>query len=243
MNKKLKCMIREAFEEPTPDQQVKAQFIKMLPKPKIHMWQFLLTQITFLRKRTLFLTILLPILAFVGTHFFEPNTIWGVSALIPFLALLAVTESTRSTTYGMSELERTTRFSLKSITLARMSAWGILDFIILCILVPLYDMDGGNTTFHTVIYVFVPYLLTANISLWITRHTQGKESFYGCMATAALISGANTGIHLMADFVYQPTFFPWWLLIMAILTWDMGYEIYRTLKETEEYRWNLSLTD
>lgn len=243
MNRKIKRMIREAFEVPAPDPRAKEQCLKMFPQPRIHMWQFLLTQITFLRKRTLFLTILLPILAFVGTHFFESNTIWGVSALIPFLALLAVTESTRSAMYGMSELERSTRFSLKSITLARMSAWGILDFIILCILVPLCGKGGGNAIFHTVVYVFVPYLLTANISLWITRHTQGRESIYGCMAAAVLISGANAGIHLIADFVYQPTFFPWWLLIMAILTWDMGYEIYRTLKETEEYRWNLSLTD
>lgn len=236
-------MLRETFEAPTPDPRAKERCIKMFPRPRIHMWQFLLTQITFIRKRTLLLTILMPILAFVGTYFWESNTIWAVSALIPFLALLAVTESTRSSIYGMCELERSTRFSLKSITLARMSAWGILDFIILCILVPLCGKDGGATIFHTVVYVFVPYLLTANIGLWITRCTQGRESIYGCMAAAVLISGANTGIHLMADFVYQPTFFPWWLLIMAISLWDMGYEVYRTLKETEEYKWNLSLTD
>lgn len=243
MNKKIKNLIREVYEAPKPDPRTKEQFLKTLPKPKIHMWQFLLTQMTFLRKCTLLLTILLPLSAFVAIDYFKPDTIWTVSSLIPFLALLAVTEGTRSTIYGMSELEKATRFSLKSITLARLSVWGILDFMILCLLVPLCGTDGSNTIFHTAIYVFVPYLLTANISLWITRHTQGRESLYGCMATAVLVSGVNAGTHLIAGFVYESTFFSWWLLIMVILTGDMGYEVYRTLKETEEYRWNLSLTD
>ena len=44
--------------------------------------------------------------------------------LLPFVALLAVTEGTRSAVYGMEELELATRFSLKSVLLARLCLVG-----------------------------------------------------------------------------------------------------------------------
>ena len=48
------------------------------------------------------------------------NVLWITAALLPFVALLAVTEGTRSAVYGMEELELATRFSLKSVLLARL---------------------------------------------------------------------------------------------------------------------------
>lgn len=243
MNFKIKKNIQKALKAPLPDQQTKAKFLRTLPKPQISMWQFILRQVTFLRKRTLFLSLLLIIPAFAGFHYLNPNTIWIISAFIPFLALLAVTESTRSAVYRMSEFEMSTRFSIKNVILARLSMWGIVDFMILCCIVPLCYANGQISLFQTGIYLFVPYLLTANISLWITRHIRSRESIVFCMAVAVLISGTNVGLHFTVDFVYQLSFFNWWLLLTILLIGEMVYEVCHTIKETEEHTWNLSSTD
>ena len=102
MNIKMKKTILKVLQAPMPDGRTKANFLRTLPRPQISTWQFLLRQAAFLRKRTLFLSLLLLVPASAGFHYLNPNTIWMISAFIPFLALLAVTESTRSAMYGMS---------------------------------------------------------------------------------------------------------------------------------------------
>ena len=240
MNIKIEKNIQKVLQTPMPDEQIKMNFLRTLPKPKISTWQFVLRQVTFLRRRTLFLSLLLMIPAFAGFHYLNPNTIWMISAFIPFLALLAVTESTRSAVYGMSEFEMSTRFSIKNVILARLSMWGIIDFIILCCIIPLCYANGQISLFQTGIYLFVPYLLTANVSLWITRHIRSRECVFFCMAASTLISGANVGLHFVMGFVYHISFFHWWLLLAILLVGEMVYEVCHTIKETEEYTWNLS---
>lgn len=240
MNMKMKKNILKVLQAPMPDGQVKANFLRTLPKLKISTWQFLLRQAAFLRKRTLFLSLLLLIPAFAGFQDLNPNTIWMISSFIPFLALLAVTESTRSAMYGMSEFEMSTRFSIKSVILAKLSMWGIIDFIIFCCIIPLCYLNGQISLFQTGIYLFVPYLLTANISLWITRHIRSREYIIYCMASSILISGTNVGLHFMAGFVYHLSYFHWWLFMAILLIGGMVYEVFHTIKETEEYTWNLS---
>ena len=240
MSIKMKKNILKALQAPMPDEQIKADFIRALPKPQISTGQFLFRQAAFLRKRTLFLSLLLLIPAFAGFHYLNPNTIWMISSFIPFLALLAVTESTRSAMYGMSEFEMSTRFSIKSVILARLSMWGIIDFIIFCCIIPLCYLNGQISLFQTGIYLFVPYLLTANISLWITRRIRSREYIIYCMAASILISGANIGLRFKVGFLYQISFIHWWMLLAIFLIGEMVYEVCHTIKETEEYTWNLS---
>src|SRR5699024_12440455 len=87
----------------------------------ISMWQFILTQATYLRKITWIFSALLLLPAVIGAFHIGHETLWITSAIVPFLGLLAVAENNRSITYGMSEFELSTRFSLKSVVLARMS--------------------------------------------------------------------------------------------------------------------------
>lgn len=239
MNKQMKRSIQKAFEAPQPNQQEKASFLRTLPQPQISMWQFILTQATYLRKWTLFFSVLLLFPALIGAYYIEKNTLWIVSAFVPFLGLLVVTENARSIVYGMNEFEMSTRFSLRSVILARMGVLGVLDLLILCSLIPL--CCGGNdfSLFQTGIYLLVPYLLTVNIGLWITRHFHSREAIYGCMSAAVLISGADIGLHLIADFVYQSSYITWWFVLSVFLIGRMIYETYCTIKQTEELEWNL----
>lgn len=243
MNNQLKRSIQKAFEAPTPNQQEKERFLRTLPQPKISMWRFILNQTAYLRKWILILSVLLLFPALMGAYYIDKNTLWIISALIPFLALMAVAEGARSTMYGMSELEMSTRFSLKSVILARWSVLGLIDILVLCCVVPLCCISNNVSLLQTGAYLFVPYLLTVDISLWITRRFQGKEAIYGCMSVAVLVSGANIGLRFMAEFVYQVSYIGQWLILSALLMGGMGYELYRTIKQTEEYTWNLSLID
>lgn len=243
MKKYLKQQIQKAFEAPIPNQQEKAKFLKMFPKSKISRWQFTFMQFTYLRKRVLVLSILLLFPALTGAYYISESTLWIISALIPFLGLLAVTESTRSSIYGMSELELSTRFSLKCVVLARLSILGVIDMIVLCCLIPLCCASSKFSLLQTGLYLFVPYLLTTNISLWLTRRFHNQEAVYGCMSIAILVSITNTGLHFMANFVYQLSYINWWIVLFLFLTGKLIYEIYYTIKQTEEYTWNSSLTD
>lgn len=239
MNKQMRQSIQKAFEAPQPNRQEKAKFLRTLPQPQISMWQFVLTQVAYLRKWTLFFSVLLLFPALIGAYYIEKNTLWIVSAFVPFLGLLAVTENARSVVYGMNEFEMSARFSLRSVILARMGVLGVLDLFILCCLIPLCCVGNDFSLFQTGIYLLMPYLLTVNIGLWITRCFHSREAIYGCMSMAVLISGADTGLHLMADFIYQSSYIIWWFVLTVFLIGRMIYETYFAIKQTEELVWNL----
>jgi len=63
------------------------------------------------------------------------------------------------------------------------------------------------------------------------------------MGIAFLVSGANVGVRFKAGFIYQASYFYWWVLATIILIVGMMYEIFQTIKQAEEYTWNLLLTD
>lgn len=243
MNNKLQRNIQKAFEAPQLNQQEKLRFLRALPGPRISMFRFILTQATYMRKLTLVFSILLLFPAVIGAVNVAKHTLWIISAFVPILGLLAVTESTRSMMYGMSEFEMSTRFSLKSVVLARMSILGLINFAVIAVLTPLCRIGNDFSLLQTGMYLLVPYMLTVNFSLWIARRVNGKETIYGCMCVAVIVSGINTGLHFVTDLVYQEVYISWWIVLLIFLILGMAYEIHCTIKRTEEYTWNLSLTD
>ena len=54
MNGQLKRNIQKAFKTPELDEQKKAEFLKKVPQPPISMWQYILIQSAYLRKRKWF---------------------------------------------------------------------------------------------------------------------------------------------------------------------------------------------
>lgn len=238
MSRHLKREIKKVFEAPLPDQRKKAVFLRTLPKSTISTGQFILTQTAYLRKWVLIFSVLLFFPVMGGAHCIDKNTLWIISSFTPFLGFLAVTESTRSAMYGMSEFEMSARFSLKSVVLARMSILGLLDVLVLCGTVPFCCISSNVSVIQTGTYLLVPYLLTVNINLWITRHFHGWEAFYGCMCAAVLVSGGNWGLHIIVDFIYQFSYIHWWIILSVLLIGRMAQEIYHTIKQTEELAWN-----
>ncbi len=239
MNKHIKQAIRKAFEAPEQDQQKKAEFLKTLPQPKINMRQFIAVQATYLRKRSFFFAILLLLPALAGAYLINKYTLWLVSAFIPFLGLLAVTENSRSMVYKMNEFEMSARFSLRSVILTRMGILGAFDILVICCLIPLCRIGNDFSLFRTGLYIFVPYLMTVDAGLWITRRFHSKEAVYDCICAAVLISGTATGLHITSDFIYRASCSIWWFALSVFLIGRMIYEAYFTIKQTEELAWNL----
>lgn len=235
MKRYLKQELKKAFAVPLPDPQEKARFLRTLPQSSIPMWRFVLTQTAYLRKWVPVLSVLFLLPTLRSDRDMNMDTLWGISALIPFLALLAVTESTRSAVYGMQEFEMSTRFSIKSVLLARMSILGLLDAFVLCALIPFYAAGIRLSLLQTGLYLLVPYLLTANSSLWIARHFHGREAFYGCLCAAVFVSMLSCGLRLLADTIYRISSLHWWLLSAVFLLGKMGQEIRRTVTQTESY--------
>ena len=240
MDNKLKRNIQKAFEAPQPNRQEKIRFLRTLPAPRISMFRFILVQASYMRKMTLVFSVLLLLPAVIGANYISENTLWIVSAFVPILGLLAVAESTRSTMYGMSEFEMSTRFSLKSVVLARMSILGLINFAVIAILTPLCRIGNDFSLLQTGMYLLVPYLLTVNFSLWIARRVNGKETVYGCTCVAVIVSGINVGLHFVTDLVYQEIYIGWWIVLSVFLLIELAHELHCTIKQTEEYTWNLS---
>ncbi len=243
MSNQLKRSIQKAFAAPKPDQQEKARFLRTLPQPQISLFQFILVQASYVRKVSWVLSGLILLLALFGAYNISQDTLWVVSAFVPALGLLAVTEGNRSMMYGMSEFEMSTRFSLKNVVLARMSILGLFNFAVIAVLTPLCRIGNDVSLLQTGMCLLVPYLLTVNFSLWIARRINDKEIIYECMCVATIVSGINTSLHFATDLIYQEIYTSWWLVLSVFLLIELAYEIHCTIKRTEEYTWNLSLTD
>lgn len=241
MNKKLKNEIAKAFHAPAPSR--KTSFIRSIPRPYISTKTFMLSQIPFIKTSVWLFSSLVLLPAVWGAYFTNENTVWVVSAFIPFLALLFITESAKSAIYGMNELEMAARFSLKSIVLARMSILGIFNVILLGILIPICHVANNISLIQTGVYLLAPYLLTTSTSLYLVRKFVNKEVLYWCMAIAVLVSGINMMLRYMADFLFQPNDMVWWGLTVLLLLGFVVKELYQTFKKTEGIIWNFALTD
>lgn len=240
MKQNLKTEIKRSFEVSPPDQTKKRQFLRSMPRKKIGFWKFLMIQAGFLRKWTLILSLLPLLPALIGHLEQNFNGLWAVCAWVPFLVLLAVSEVSRSNLYGMGELELSARFSLKSVVLARLVLFGLVDAVILGSLVLLCHGMPSRTLPQILLYVLVPYLLTAAVCLQLCRWISGKESLYACAGAAALISGGISVLQWRASPLFQHSQLPWWGLMTVLLLAALAYELRQTIKQTEEYPWNLS---
>lgn len=114
---------------------------------------------------------------------------------------------------------------------------------LLSVLITICYLVSGISLLQIGVYLFVPYLLTANISLYIVRHFRNKETIYWCMAIAVLVSGANISLHYLADFLFQTNYLVLWIIVTLILIIAVVRELYQMFKKTEGFIWNFVLTD
>lgn len=236
MRKELKKYLQESFEAPVPE--YKQAFFRKIKCPKISYWDLVMTQARYIRKWVWGLSFALFAVAVIGSYILDRNVLWILSAMMPFLAVSAITENVRSEVYGMAELEKASRFSLRCVLLARMGILGIVHFMVLCLVVLIGYKQGGDTVFQTGVYMFVPYLLTDAGGLWLFRKIHGNEAVYASMGLAVIISALPIMGNTIVRTLYDVKMFGWWIVALVIFGGITVMELKKRLEEKEEFLWN-----
>ena len=238
MNRKWKKALNIALEPPAPVS--KHEFLERFPQPVISGRTFVLSQIKYTSKYMWGISLTTFLLTILGSDFFEQDMIWTVSALIPFLALSFVAETSRSQTYGMQELEMTTRFSFRSLILARMGISGAFHLCLLIVLIAISALCQITSVFQTGLYLLVSYLSTAFFGLWIIRKFSSPETLYACTGIAAGISCLGIFTRTLFPFFYTLQYTSVWLIIGLTMCILVITELWKNMKQTEELPWNYS---
>ena len=234
----------DAFLAPTP--QRKKEFLEYLEKETVYradvqrekaqtdntsktsigIGVFLFSQIFYIRKRVYLVSLFILALAVIATNNARTDSVGAVAAMMPFIALCMVTESARSETYGMAELEMASRFSIKTVMLARFGTIGFVHMIVLCILIPVVMHSAFISFIHAGIYLLVPYLAASVLECTAVRRFRGKEAISVCMAISVMVSVINTMLRgLLIEFFGSRQFLVW-----------IGLAIYLTCRTVAEYR-------
>lgn len=249
MNKKFKKALQTAFEAPPPTDQ--ERFLKQLRYPKITYQEFLLNQIHYIRKRvwmaSAFIVLFGWIVAFQlpALQYWNPDgmKIWNISAVLPFLAMITVTEIYRSTSCHMAELEGSCRFSLPQIVMARVSILGVTNFFVLIVLFIFIHQVSAYSLLQIVSYSMVPYLVVCSVCLWLLNRMRGSDGLYACAVTAGLVSITSIFFGGMAESFYLDTYLYGWVMIFIGCFILIGFQMHKLIKQMEEKQWNLHLTE
>ncbi len=144
----------------------------------------------------------------------QNQVIWGISALAPLLAMTVIAESGRSQSCQMAELEMATRFSLRSVALARLGILGLENLGMLILFVFMgRGGDGagqGGSMVQAGLGILLPYLLTSFLGLRIVRSFRGREAVYYCFGMASCISILVFMTHDHIRYLYQERNLLWW---------------------------------
>ena len=177
MNQKLKKALKSGFE--TACATKKDFFLAQVETPPISFLQFLTLQLGYIRKWIWIFFIFSFLLMLIGTAYLKKNILWDISAFTPLLALFLITETQRSEFYGMSEFELSTRFSLKSIVLARLGIMGLSTFLFICLLTPFLIMNSSFTFLQMGIYLLCLIYLLFFVAYGLFVKFMGKNLFTG----------------------------------------------------------------
>lgn len=233
MKQTLKDKLRYAFEAPAPLR--KEEFLRSLSQPRMNLCEFIVSQVGYIRKWIWGVSALVFALSLLAAKVFPKDMVLVISALTPLLALTVVSECGRSESYEMAELEMATRFSLRSIVIARLGILGAENLVLLCLLIPLGIWKDLLNPIMLGIFILTPYLLTAFIGLNIVRKFRGREAIFFCAATAALVSITVSLFGHMFPQSYQGGYLVWWIAVAMLLCVGIVRQTCQLINKTEEF--------
>ena len=234
--KNIKAALSEVFEAPAPER--KREFLRSVRKPRISNVSFMLSQIPYIRKLTWILSVVIFAVLIFMSRYVSEDLLWALTACMPFVAMIAVSENMRSNIYNMAELEMTTRFSLKSVVFARMGIIGAVHFTLLVVLMFFAGHNASVSYAQVGVFLLVPYMMTAVISLGVARRLRGAEVNYVCMGIAVIVCVLNITVQSVVPVVCGEEYFVYWVLLLVLLVAIMAVECFKNIYKTEEALWN-----
>lgn len=240
MKQILKEELERVFEAPQPLH--KKEFLRTLEQPRISMPAFVLSQVGYIRGWIWIVSVLVYAISVLAAAWMAADTVWVIAALMPLLALTVVSESGRSENYEMAELEMATRFSLRSVILARLGILGMENLVILGLLLPVGIWRQGLGVFQAGVYILLPYLMMTFAGLSVVRRVRGREAVYICIGIAACISFFVLVLHGSIPQLYQADSLMWWIaaiFLLCIGTARQCVGIVKGIAEKEVIIWSL----
>lgn len=195
-------------------------------------WKFLFSQFGFIRKRVWISQFFIILACAMALHYLpeESKTIAIISAAAPLIVLTNVFELSRSYAHGMVEIELSTKYSFKQLMISRLFVLGMVDILCLTILLGFSDAQLSNQTYATILYAFVPFLITCFCCLLILNRIKRKECNYYCAAVGLFITLAIGIITVQYPQIYELTaIWAWTILFVAALS-GIAFEIHKMLK-------------
>lgn len=206
-----KTALKRAMEPPKPLH--KRAFMRTIAPRQLTLGNiaFIRTQIGYIRGWTWLVSTLIFAAGVLRAGLFSTDQFWMLPAMMPLLALTVVTECGRSEAFDMAELEMATRFSLKSVLLARMAILGMENLVIFVLLVPTGIWRQNFGAIQAGMYLLVPYLLMTFLGLWIVRRLRGREEVYICIGIAVCISFLVMLVYESLPQLFQSDGKRWWI--------------------------------
>lgn len=232
ISKAEKELLQQAFRAPEPKK--KRAFLHKMPRQELRIGTLLLSQAAYIRKWVWGVSLLLSLVLVLLAGYVGMDMVWVLSALMPFAALLIIMEFARSSAYGMAELEMTSRFSLRTILLARMVMLGAVQLFGLLLASPFL----GTLLLRNGVYLLVPYLLTAMLGLMVVRRLSGKEGMYACGSISACVCVICPMSGQLVPAMYESENVALWVLAAVLLLLGLIKEYKKTMNHLEEFSWN-----
>lgn len=229
---------------PVAPPQRKEEFLRGLSFPRTSPMETIAVQIGYIRKSVWIISLLLMAAALVlGKGYWKDSRDYGMlccfSAIMPLLAVLAVTESFRSSVHGMAELEMTAKHNLQQVLLIRMGAISGVDFFLMMSALPFLGGAERINVFRGAVYLMVPWLCTCVLALHIEKYVKGRDGVWCCCALGAFICGTSLVAGKIWETVYGSGKFYIWVVAFFVFAVVMTKQIWQICHEIESWNQNL----
>ena len=158
-------------------------------------------------------------------------------ALTPLLASGMLIETGRSYRWKMDELEYASRFSLRSIVLARMFLVGLIDTIGLLFVIAAVRPYLAYSLIRAFLYMMVPYL-TASFFGSLYERKRRRDAGLGSLVICLLSSVAFAALPFFVGHLYEESQTFIWLAAFLLLACGFTVNIREYLHEMEGTVWN-----
>lgn len=198
MSEKIKKSLKMLYEDlPSPDLEKKLavmqqskQLIQQVPPKSMSLSSFYFQQLRFIRLRTWclqFVIVLLAALLIMNAP--NTRTIMALtSAVSPFIYLVSVSELIRSQAHRVFELELSTKYSYKTVMLARIGLMNILNIVAITLLTFTVVKVSQLAVLQAFFFICIPFLLTSILGLWMLHWQHTKETYQWVYIAGGLFS-------------------------------------------------------
>lgn len=196
--------------------------------------EFLLRQLAYTQKRVWILSALVLL---VITWLCRQSSGVYPFAMTSLLSAGILAETGRSFHHGMHELEYASRFSFRSVMLARLFLVGTADTLGLFLVIAVICPGLPYSLTRIFLYMMVPYLSASFLgSLYERRHR--TDSGWGSVMICAALSAAFAAAPAVCRGLYDGRYTVYWLLLFAVLLCSAAASMRKWIIQTEEPAWS-----